>query len=122
MVTAACFIDWQGLISGNGYIIKTIENLHGQDVILAKNVFRQVGDSASSHGDFTGRPKLNRHATPGSGEFYMTVDDFKQGFKYYTITYLHEDWKNSFIEKRSSVGGRLYKFNFTIGDEAPAVK
>jgi hypothetical protein len=46
----------------------------------------------------------------------MTVDDFKQGFKYYTITYYHDDWQNSFIEKRSSVGGRLYKFNFTVGE------
>lgn len=46
----------------------------------------------------------------------MTIDDFKQGFKYYTITYLHRLWKNSFIEKRSAVSNRLYKFNFTVGD------
>lgn len=44
----------------------------------------------------------------------MTLDDFKQGFRYYTITYMHSDWKQSFIEKRSSVNRRLYKFNFTI--------
>jgi len=25
-------------------------------------------------------------------------------------------WKNSFIEKRSAVSNRLYKFNFTVGD------
>lgn len=47
----------------------------------------------------------------------MTVEDFKQGFKYYTITYLHVGWKTSFIEKRSSVNRRLYKFNFTISEE-----
>lgn len=47
----------------------------------------------------------------------MTIEDFKQGFKYYTITYLHVGWKTSFIEKRSSVNRRLYKFNFTISEE-----
>jgi len=50
------------------------------------------------------------------GEFFMTIDDFKQGFKYYTITYMHREWKNSFIEKRSSVNNRLYKFNLTISE------
>lgn len=47
----------------------------------------------------------------------MTIEDFKQGFKYYTITYLHDGWKNSFIEKRSVVNRRLYKFNFTISED-----
>jgi len=47
----------------------------------------------------------------------MSLEDFRAGFKYYTITYIHDTWKNSFIEKRSSVGKRLYKFNFTISDE-----
>jgi hypothetical protein len=47
----------------------------------------------------------------------MTIEDFMQGFKYYTITYLHDGWKNSFIEKRSVVNRRLYKFNFTITDD-----
>ena len=30
----------------------------------------------------------------------MTIDDFKEAFKHYTVTYLHDDWNNSFIEKR----------------------
>lgn len=47
----------------------------------------------------------------------MRAEDFKQGFKYFTVGYLHEDWHNSFIEKRSSLNRRLYKFNFTITDE-----
>jgi len=47
----------------------------------------------------------------------MTIADFKQGFKYYTITYMHVGWKTSFIEKRSSVNRRLYKFNFTITED-----
>lgn len=46
----------------------------------------------------------------------MTVDDFRDGFKYYTVTYMHDGWNNSFIEKRSSVNKRLYKFNFTISE------
>ena len=47
----------------------------------------------------------------------MTIEDFKQGFKYYTITYLKDQWKTSFLEKRSSVNRRLYKFNFTITED-----
>ena len=47
----------------------------------------------------------------------MTVEDFKQAFKYYTVTYMHDNWQTSFLEKRSSVNRRLYKFNFTIGDK-----
>lgn len=47
----------------------------------------------------------------------MSVEDFRNGFKYYTITYMHETWRNSFIEKRSSVNKRLYKFNFTISED-----
>lgn len=30
---------------------------------------------------------------------------------------MHVGWKTSFIEKRSSVNRRLYKFNFTITEE-----
>jgi hypothetical protein len=47
----------------------------------------------------------------------MTHEDFKDSFKYYTITYLHKNFKTSFIEKRSSVNQRLYKFNFTLEGE-----
>ena len=47
----------------------------------------------------------------------MTIEDFKQGFKYYTITYLRDQWKTSFLEKRSSVNKRLYKFNFTVSED-----
>jgi len=47
----------------------------------------------------------------------MTAEDFKDSFKYYTITYLHVGYKNSFIEKRQAVNQRVYKFNFTISDD-----
>lgn len=35
-----------------------------------------------------------------AGEFLMSIDDFRDAFKHYTVTYLHDDWNNSFIEKR----------------------
>lgn len=47
----------------------------------------------------------------------MTIEDFKDSFKYFTIAYLQGGWKNSFIEKRASVSSRLYKFNFTISEK-----
>lgn len=84
----------------------------------------------SSHGEWTGpysnsdkkswNPQLKKLAKFDKlklGEFYMTYEDFKDSFKYYTITYLHKNFKTSFIEKRSSVNQRLYKFNFTIEEE-----
>jgi len=47
----------------------------------------------------------------------MTVEDFKDSFKYFTVIFLHPGWEHSFIEKRSSVSRRLYKFNFTITEK-----
>jgi len=47
----------------------------------------------------------------------MTIDGFKEAFKYYTVTYIHDDWNNSFIEKRSAVNRKNYRFNFTITAE-----
>lgn len=52
-----------------------------------------------------------------AGEFLMTIDDFKDAFKHYTVTYLHDDWNNSFIEKRQAVNRKNYRFNFTISAE-----
>ena len=51
----------------------------------------------------------------------MTIEDFKKGFKYYTTTYMNENLENSFIEKRSSVNSRLYKFNFTIAGDTSSI-
>ena len=51
------------------------------------------------------------------GEFLISVDDFKDSFKHYTVTYLHDDWNNSFIEKRQALNRKNYRFNFTISDE-----
>ena len=38
-------------------------------------------------------------------------------FKGYTVTYLHDEWHNSFIEKRNAVNRKNYRFNFTISEE-----
>jgi hypothetical protein len=137
VVTSACFIEWKGLVAGNGYIVKgvtQIQDAEGKNIRLVKvrNPWKQIGDTSykgSSHGDWTGRfsaddsswtDDLKTKANYGDlkkSEFYMTVEDFKQGFKYFTITYLRDDWKTSFLEKRSSVNRRLYKFNFTITED-----
>jgi len=92
-----------------------------------------IGDPSlkgSSHGIWTGQyssldaaswtpelKKLTKYDALRAGEFFMTVEDFKDSFKYYTITYLHVGYKNSFIEKRQAVNQRVYKFNFTISDD-----
>ena len=44
----------------------------------------------------------------------MSLEDFKEAFKKFTIVYLNKDWKNSFIEKRNEINKRIYRFNFTI--------
>ena len=47
----------------------------------------------------------------------MSVEDFRDSFTSYTVTYLHDNWKNSFIEKRNAVTKKAYKFNFSITDD-----
>lgn len=62
MITAACFIEWKGLVAGHGYIVKdffSITNGDGTQVRLVKvrNPWKQIGDTSfkqSSHGDWTG--------------------------------------------------------------------
>jgi hypothetical protein len=50
-------------------------------------------------------------------EFLMDVADFKEAFPVYTVTYLHDEWHNSFIEKRNAVNRKNYRFNFTISED-----
>jgi hypothetical protein len=51
------------------------------------------------------------------GEFFIGVEDFKESFKFYTITHLHDNWQNTFIEKRDAVNKKAYRFNFAITEE-----
>jgi hypothetical protein len=138
LVTSACFIEKNGLIAGHGYIVKDFivgRDSSGDEVKLVKvkNPYKLIGDPSlkgSSHGIWTGQfsnqdttswtpelKKLTKYDALRTGEFFMTAEDFKDSFKYYTIAYLHVGYKNSFIEKRQAVNQRVYKFNFTISDE-----
>ena len=47
----------------------------------------------------------------------MAIEDFKDSFKHYTVAYVHDEWHNSFIEKRNAVNRKNYRFNFTITDD-----
>lgn len=138
MVTSACFIEKNGLIAGHGYIVKDFvvgKDSSGEEVKLVKvkNPYKLIGDPAlqgSSHGIWTGQfsaqdttswtpelKKQTKYESLRTGEFFMTAEDFKDSFKYYTIAYLKVGYKNSFIEKRQAVNQRVYKFNFTINEE-----
>lgn len=58
MVTAACFIDDNGLVGGNGYIVKAFLKIGDNRLIKVKNPWKTIGDpnfKDSSHGDWTGR-------------------------------------------------------------------
>jgi hypothetical protein len=46
----------------------------------------------------------------------MSVQDFKKAFKAYTIVYLKDGWKTSFVEKRNALNKKTYRFNFTLTD------
>jgi len=51
MITAACFIEWKGLVAGHGYIVKdffSITNADGTQVRLVKirNPWKQIGDTS----------------------------------------------------------------------------
>ena len=97
-----------------------------------KNPWKAIGDTTMdhlSHGEWTGAfgrfdsawtPELLEKTSADklqAGEFFMSAEDFKDSFKYFTITYMRDGWKNSFVEKRASVNQRLYKFNFTVTEE-----
>ena len=47
----------------------------------------------------------------------MAIEDFKDSFKHYTVAYVHDEWHNSFIEKRNAVNRKNYRFNFTITED-----
>lgn len=124
LVTTACFIEKNGLIAGHGYVVKDFivgKDASGDEVklIKVKNPYKPIGDQTlkgTSHGAWTGQfssldttswtpelKKLTKFDGLKTGEFYMTAEDFKDSFKYYTITYMHIAYKHSFIEKREAI-------------------
>jgi hypothetical protein len=44
------------------------------------------------------KAQIPDHEFARDGLFYMTIDDFRAGFLYYTITYYHDDWNLNFYE------------------------
>jgi hypothetical protein len=51
------------------------------------------------------------------GHFLISVEDFKEAFKKFTVIHLHPEFHNSFIEKRNVGNKKNYRFNFTISAE-----
>ena len=111
LITAASFNEWNGLIAGHGYIVKGHIMIKGQDeqeirLLKVRNPWKPIGDpliKGSSHGDWVGKYSSNKPLLPeienqlklkslSKGEFYMSIDDFRSGFKYFTITYMHRDY------------------------------
>jgi hypothetical protein len=111
MITAASFAEWNGLITGHGYIVQDFLKINGQDgqeirLLKMRNPWKPIGDpliKGTSHGDWVGKYSRNRTIAPelesqlklsslGKGEFYISIDDFRSGFKYFTMTYMHRDF------------------------------
>jgi len=97
-----------------------------------KNPFKKSENTASGklpnsdwNGKFSHNDKFWNEANKASAafdkledsEFFMSVEDFRESMKYYTVSYLKTEWKNSFIEKRNAVNKKSYRFNFTITEE-----
>ena len=44
MITAACFIDNNGLVGGNGYIVKSYLKIGNERLLRVKNPWKTIGD------------------------------------------------------------------------------
>ena len=131
IVTAVCDVEHNGLLPGYGYVIKNSVEMKNKDgtnlrFVKIKNPWKETENTKKKGwtGAFSQKDKFwtNENKEKVSfnelqkGEFLIAVEDFKESFKSYTIAYLNEDWKNSFIEKRNAVNKKAYKFNFTISE------
>lgn len=67
LVTAACFIEWKGLVAGHGYIVQDFVKVINPDgshykLVKVRNPWKTIGDSnmkGSSHGDWVGKFSKN---------------------------------------------------------------
>lgn len=67
MITTACFNEWNGLVAGQGYIVKGYIKLQGPEkneirLVKVKNPWKLIGDptlSGKSHGDWKGKFSTN---------------------------------------------------------------
>jgi hypothetical protein len=63
MITAASFIEWNGLIAGHGYIVKDYKKVDGPNnleirLLKIRNPWKQIGDpniKDTSHGNWIGK-------------------------------------------------------------------
>jgi hypothetical protein len=46
----------------------------------------------------------------------MSVEEYRDSFKEFTVVQINKGYKNSFMEKRNAVNKKTYRFNFTITD------
>ena len=53
------------------------------------------------------------------GSFFISLSDFIQGFKYFTVTYVNDDWSVSYYEQNNFRLGTNYKYSFTIEQRGP---
>jgi hypothetical protein len=58
--------------------------------------------------DFKSQAKFEK----SQGFFYMTVEDFKQAFQNYDITYYHENWAKTSFDQSGS--GSKWYYPFTL--------
>ena len=136
MITSACFVEQHNL-QVQGYVIQSFVKFRSSGgkvirLLKIKNPFKRGDNNLTgklANSDWSGRFGLNdkfwnvanKAAADfdklDENEFFMSVEDFRESFKQYTVTYLHSEWKKSFIEKRNALNKKSYRFNFTITDE-----
>lgn len=132
VITAACFIEYQGIPAGQGVVVKgyySLKRADGSTLRLLKLRYPWKRSAEQQPFEYTGKynlkdklwtPELKQKvnfAKLAKDEFFMPVESFKYAFKSYTICYLKRSWRNTFVEKRNAVNKRVYRFNFTITED-----
>lgn len=125
IVTAANFIDNNGLLAGFGFIVKSHHEVDGVRLLKLKNPWQDPEQKSKQQwtGKYNPKDKFWTAETEKQvgplkdGEFVVSVEDFKDTFKYFTVVYYETGMHNSFVEKRNAVNKKVYKFNFQITDE-----
>lgn len=132
VITASCFIEYQGIPAGQGVVVKgyhSVKRADGSTLRLLKLRYPWKRSAEQAPFEYTGKynlkdklwtPELKEKvnfAKLAKDEFFMPIDSFKVAFKSYTICYLKRSWRNTFVEKRNAVNKRVYRFNFTITEQ-----
>ena len=96
VITAACFVEHQGLQAGYGYIVKGFTSAKdGTRLLKVKSPWKK---DSNQNKEWTGRFSQVDNSIPSDlkkqlkkGEFFMSVEDFKTSFKYFTTVYLDKN-------------------------------